>query len=247
MIRTGISPIVLCCLVCGMLLFGISGSYAGGKAGLYLVYMTPYGADARNVSRPGWGIGGLIVAPVPAWNNVVAIQLGGEYVNLLDKLVSMEGDVDGVYQQFDQVTSQHYSRIYLGPRLGAHGSDFFRPYMGADLSLTIYGIGTRLVLNDPDNPGETFDKGIDSNTKVVAGFDAMAGVDLNIANSYSVDIGVRYVKSFSLPQQLGEGAVTVYPQYFQVTLGFGLSFSKICSMMRGGDENPGPESPDPEN
>jgi opacity protein-like surface antigen len=209
---------------------------AGGKVGIYGVYMSPYGVDARNSSRPGFGIGGLFVAPVPAWNNAVAIQLGGEYINLLSKSISMEGEIDGIYQTFDQVTSQHYSRIYIGPRMGAHGEEFFRPYMGADLSLTIYGIGTKLSLNDPESQDGTSYRDIDSRTKVVAGFDVMAGVDLNISNSYSIDAGVRYVKSFSLPQQLGEGAETVYPQYFQVTIGFGLSFSKIGQMMRGGEE-----------
>jgi hypothetical protein len=39
-----------------------------------------------------------------------------------------------------------------------------------------------------------------------------------------VDIGVRYLKSWSVPQPLPHEVVTVHPEYFQVYLGLGFNF-----------------------
>ena len=49
-------------------------------------------------------------------------------------------------------------------------------------------------------------------------------MDLDIATRFNLDGGVRYVKTFNVPQQLGEGSVPINPEYFQVFLGFGVSF-----------------------
>jgi hypothetical protein len=50
------------------------------------------------------------------------------------------------------------------------------------------------------------------------------GVDLNFWNKWNLEGGVRYLKSFSLPQLLGEGSEKIHPQYFQIYIGAGISF-----------------------
>jgi hypothetical protein len=62
---------------------------------------------------------------------------------------------------------------------------------------------------------------------VVAGYDITLGIDLNFSNTVALDGGVRYLQSFSVPQQLGQGSEKIHPQYFQVYLGIGASFDMI--------------------
>ena len=56
------------------------------------------------------------------------------------------------------------------------------------------------------------------------------GLDMNFHNTWNLDFGVRYVKSFGLVQQLGTGMVKVPPEYFQITIGAGLSFEYLVSL-----------------
>ncbi len=60
------------------------------------------------------------------------------------------------------------------------------------------------------------------------GYDITLGVDLNFSNRIALDGGVKYLKSFSVPQQLGEGSVRVHPEYFQIYIGVGASFDLLA-------------------
>jgi hypothetical protein len=62
---------------------------------------------------------------------------------------------------------------------------------------------------------------------VIFGSDITLGLDLNFSNGIALDGGVKYIKSFSVPQQLGEGSVYIYPQYFQIYIGVGASFDML--------------------
>ena len=65
----------------------------------------------------------------------------------------------------------------------------------------------------------------DDEGHVVFGYDISLGADLNFSNTIAVEGGVRYMKSFSLIQQLGDGSVKVSPEYLQIYLGIGVNFS----------------------
>ena len=65
-----------------------------------------------------------------------------------------------------------------------------------------------------------------SETRTVFGYDFNAGVTSNIAMDFA-EIGARYLKSFSVPQQLGDGSVRVSPEYFQIYFGFGVGFDVL--------------------
>ncbi len=43
---------------------------------------------------------------------------------------------------------------------------------------------------------------------------------------WGIDGGVRYLKQYGVPQQLGDGAVTVQPSYLQYRLGVSLAISR---------------------
>jgi len=200
---------------------------AGGKIGLYGVHMTPYGVDAKTFSRPGWGVGGHVVFPFSETYNLLAGVAGLEYINLMGERFDDFTDVGGARFPYRQETDQHYMRLYLGGEVGGHGNGFFRPHAGMNIALVLYGISTDVVIEDEFDPEKEIRKNQSSVTHGVGGYDITLGLDLNFNNTVAIDVGVRYLKSFSLPEQLGEGSVTIYPQYFQIYIGIGASFDAL--------------------
>jgi len=53
---------------------------------------------------------------------------------------------------------------------------------------------------------------------------------VNFDDGIALDGGVRYVKSFSVPEQPGEESVRIYSQYFQIYFGIGVSFKMIADV-----------------
>jgi hypothetical protein len=199
----------------------LSDLIAGGKAGIYGIYMVPRGEDAENFSQPGLGFGLHIVVPVPQLANILAGTVGLEFINLLDKTIDLRDRTTGLW--VEQKTNQGYFRLFIGAQVGGHGNAFFRPHAGMNVALVVYSISTDLVVSD-SYTGEEIVQNVRDESHAVAGYDITLGIDLNFSNKFAIDGGVRYVKSFAVPQQLGEGSVKIYPQYFQVYLGIGLGF-----------------------
>lgn len=217
-----------------VLFFGSSDSFAGGKASFYGIYMVPYGSDARSFSRPGWGGGFELVLPIEQTRNLFAGTAGIELVNMLSQRESFQDQATGLL--VNQETDQNYLRLYLGLRVGGHGNGFLRPHVGVNVALVYYNIGTDLVVPDDYNPGNEVRQHLSDEGKAVLGYDVTMGLDLNFSNAVAVDGGVKYLKSFSVPQQLGNGSVKVYPQYFQIYIEFGFSFDYLRSHMTGVQE-----------
>jgi hypothetical protein len=199
----------------------LSDAVAGGKAGVYGIYMVPQGEDAKNFSRPGWGFGLHIVVPVPQLANILAGTAGFEMINLLDKTIDLRDRTTGLW--VEQKTSQNYFRLFIGAQVGGHGNAFFRPHAGMNVALVVYSISTDLVVSDSWDEDEIV-QNVSNESHVVAGYDITLGIDLNFSNTFAIDGGVRYLKSFAVPQQLGEGSEKIHPQYFQIYLGLGLAF-----------------------
>ena len=213
-------------IVCTVILvLGLANAYAGGKIGIYGIRMVPDGIDAEKYSRAGWGIGFHIVAPVPQLSNLLAGVGGIEFVNLLDNTTEFNDNITGL--RIEQQTSQHYIRIILGAQAGGHGSGFIRPHAGVNIAFINYGISTDVVVPDDIDRENEIRQNLNSEDHWVVGYGITFGIDLNFSNTVAVDGGVRFLKSFAVPQQLGEGSVKVHPQYFQVYLGIGLSFDMI--------------------
>jgi hypothetical protein len=209
-------------------LLGALPALAAGHLGLYGLRMDPYGRDARRYSRSGYGGGIQVVAPLPQSLNLLAGVAGLEVTNLLSETTTFQDRLTGL--RVEQQTNQHYGRFYLGARLGLHDHEFLRPYAGANLSVNFYGISTDVVVPDDSDRQNEIRQSLRSENRAAFGYDGTLGVDLDIATRFNLDGGVRYVKTFNVPQQLGEGSVPINPEYFQVFLGFGVSFE----MMHGG-------------
>jgi hypothetical protein len=202
-----------------------SGVLAGGKVGVYGIRMVPSGDDAEDYSRPGWGGGLHLVAPVPQLHNLLAGTAGIEMVNLLSRTVEFRDQITGL--RVEQQTDQNFFRIYLGGQVGGHGNGFIRPHAGINLALSIYNYDLDVVVPDDSDREDDIRQNLDQESEVVFGYDVTLGVDLNFSNTIVLDGGVRYLKSFSVPQQLADDAETIHPQYFQIYLGVGVAFEMI--------------------
>lgn len=190
------------------------------KVEIYMLRMDPQGLDATRFSR--WGFGGGIeaVMPLPGTYRIVAGTVGFEVVNLLSEARKFRDPTTGL--KIEQHTTQNYARLFTGGQLGVHSSGFLRPYVGANVAAVWYGIGSEYVIPDDYDHEKDIHQQIGSTGHVVFGWDASAGVDLNILDRVSFDLGVRYLHSYAVPQQLGQGAITIEPRYAQYRVGLGL-------------------------
>jgi hypothetical protein len=187
--------------------------------------MVPFGDDAEDYSRPGWGAGIHVVVPLPQLDNLLAGTVGFEGANLLSKTVEFRDRVTGL--RTEQQTDQTFLRLYLGGQVGGHGNGFVRPHAGLNLALAIYNYNVDVVIPDDSDRENEIRQNLQSESEVVFGYDFTLGVDLNFSNTIVVDGGVRYIKSFSVPQQLADEAETIHPQYFQLYIGVGIAFEFI--------------------
>ncbi len=230
MIRSSRRPTILFLLwIVIAVLLGIADAPAGGKVSIYGVRMVPYLADAETYSRAGWGGGLRVVLPVPQIFNLFAGTAGFEVVNLLSHSETFWDRTTGL--QVDQETDQNYLRLYLGGQVGGHGNGFLRPHAGVNIALVYYSITTDNVVPDTYNPGNEIRQNLRNEGNVVFGYDLTLGLDLNFSNKLALDGGVRYLKSFAVPQQLGEGSVKVYPQYVQIYLEVGIGLDYLTNGM----------------
>ncbi|NQT26366.1 outer membrane beta-barrel protein [candidate division KSB1 bacterium] len=208
-----------------IVLFCASNVIAGGKLGIYFISMVPRGEDADNYSRPGYGGGIHVVAPLPQVSNFIAVTGGFEYINLMSETKEFRQELTQL--RIEQQTDQHYLRFYAGGRVGGHGLGFIRPYAGMNLALVVYGIDMDVVIPDDHNYENEINQDLDSENHAVFGSDITLGVDFNFWNKWNLDTGVRYLKSFSVPEQLWEGSEKIHSEYFQFYFGVGVSFRTL--------------------
>jgi len=199
-----------------------ASALADGKLSLYLSRMEPTGVDAQRFSRASWGGGIEAVLPWYAAYNLVALTSGLELSNMLSQSTNVYDPI--LRETLEQRTNQSYGRFFVGGRVGPHGPGFVRPHAGANLAFVWYGISTDIDIPNPADPNQPITKNLDSNFDAAFGYDVNAGVDLNIANAFPVEVGMRFVKSFNVPQPLGQGAVSVSPSYLQTYLAIGVGF-----------------------
>jgi opacity protein-like surface antigen len=212
------------CWVLFILALGVlpaTASALEGKATLHLIRMVPSGEDAERFSNPGWGGGLQLTLPVPGLAGLLAGVVGAEYVNLLSETTTTYDSQ--TLLRVEQQTNQYFGRFYVGPEFGPHGRGTFRPHVGANLALVLYGISTDVVVPDDINRENEIRQSLRDENKAALGYDVTLGVDINPWNKVSIDVGARFVKSFNVPQQLGAGSEPIHPGYVQGYLGVAFS------------------------
>jgi hypothetical protein len=198
-------------------------AFASGRIGINFIVMAPYGSSATDFSKPGLGIGLDAVIPMKSLDQFCAFVAGAEMVNLKTKSIDVEDLETGIITE--QRTAQNYFRLKAGFQIGGYGDEFIRPHGGLTLALVRYSVST-----DLKNQYDEYET-IEEESKFIFGCDMTFGLNLNFHNEWDIDLGVRYVKSFGLVQQLGTRLVTVHPEYFQIYLGAGISFDSIALLL----------------
>jgi opacity protein-like surface antigen len=198
-------------------------SYQSGKVCLYGVYMEPRGMAAEDFSSDSWGAGLRFVLPIPGMTSFIAPVAGFEIVNMLSKTTEFRDQLTGL--RIEQRTNQTYARISIGVEAGPHVPFPVRPFLGMNLALVTYGIDTDVVVPDDSNRENDIRQNLRSKQHWGLGYDLTVGGDINFLTHFSVGGGYRYIKSYSVPQSLGDGSVEVSPEYGQVFIEVGIMFS----------------------
>ncbi|MBU0690868.1 hypothetical protein KKC97_11400 [bacterium] len=218
MTRTFLSVMLLLALG---LLAGVNSADAH-KLGLHGIYMEPNGSDAEEYSDGAVGYGVHFVGAGKKPFNMFGFVIGLENVDL-------HSDTERLIEpttllRVDHKIRQRYTRFFVGAELGGHGRGFLRPHIGMNLAIINYGFSIDAEVKDDYDPDLVIRQEIYGEDKWVFGQDITLGLDLLVHSRVYVDVGVRYLKSYSVPVPLEYGPVEVHPEYFQVYLGIGLNF-----------------------
>ena len=183
---------------------------------VYATRLDPADRSARDFSRPGYG-GGIDVSwPIQGSEGMLSVLGGVEATSLLSQVTTFQDRVTGL--RVEQHTDQVYGRLFVGGELGPHGNGFLEPYANAALALVVYGINTDVVIPDDFDRQNSINQNLSEQNEAAFGWSAGAGVNLNFGR-WGIDGGVRFLKQYGVPQQLGDGAVTIQPSYVQYRIG----------------------------
>ena len=214
-----------------LLCLGIATTASADKLGGHLIYMEPNGADAEDYSDGAFGFGIHGVAALPKPFHMLGLSIGLENVELRMQQKDIQDPVTLLTVR--HFIRQRYTRFYLGGELGGHGRGFLRPHIGFNFAIINYGYSITVRIPESLNP---FDPGNEISQKPIdeqewaLGQDFTLGLDILVHSKAYVDVGVRYLKSYSVPQPLKYAPVTVddepvkvHPEYFQIYIGGGFN------------------------
>lgn len=186
------------------------------RATFYLTRIDPADASARDYAEPGYG-GGIDVSwPLQGTQGLFSVIGGIEGSSLLSKVKTFHEQPSGL--RIEQHTDQFYARLFLGAELGPHGNGLLEPYANAAIGLVFYGINTNVVVPDDSDRQNSINQKLSEQNEAAFGWSAGTGLNLNFGR-WGLDGGARFLKQYGVPQQLGDGAVTIQPSYIQYRLG----------------------------
>jgi len=219
----------VCCvrilvLLCAALFTAGVASAVPKKAEIYVLGRFPSGPEAKDHSGEGAGLGGCIVFPSHRVAKLFAAVGGVDWVELESKTRGL--DWTDYNAETRQITTQHYARIYVGGEIGGHGHGFLRPHAGVNFAVIGYWIYTRVQEWDYQTADwETF-RPKRLRFRPSLGYDLSCGMEFNFRDKWMIDLGLRTLRSLFVPLQLGDDAVTIYPQYGEIYLGVGFPINK---------------------
>jgi hypothetical protein len=186
---------------------------------IYGMLMNPTNQEAHDYSDSGWGGGVDVSWPVNGTEGMLSMIGGIEAASLLSSVKTFQDQTTGL--RIEQHTDQAYGRLFLGGEIGPHGNGTIQPYGNLALALVMYGISSDVVIPDDVNAENAINQHLSDHTEAAFGWSAGGGVNLNFGK-WGLDGGLRFVKQYGVPQQLGAGAVTIQPSYFQYRLGLSI-------------------------
>jgi len=183
---------------------------------VYGTRIDPEDRSARDFARPGYGGGVDLSLPIRGSEGMLSAIGGIEVTSMLSQVKTFSDRTTGL--RVEQHTDQVYGRFFVGGELGPHGNGFLEPYANAAIALVFYGISTNVVIPDDFNRQNSINQVLRDENEAAFGWSAGTGVNFNFGR-WGVDGGARFLKQYGVPQQLGDGAVTIQPSYVQYRLG----------------------------
>ena len=211
--------VTLALLALALVAFARPASAAVPRFTIYGMMMDPTDQAARDYSDPGWGGGVDVSWPVTGTEGLLSMIGGLEAASLYSSVKTFQDQTTGL--RIEQHTDQVYGRLFLGGELGPHGNGTLQPYGNLAIALVIYGINTDVVIPDDSDLQNSINQHLSGHTEAAFGWSGGGGVNLNFGK-WGIDGGIRFVKQYGVPQQLGAGAVTIQPSYFQYRLGLSI-------------------------
>jgi hypothetical protein len=213
-----LSPALAALALC---VFALPALAATARGTLYGMVVSPTDQAARDFSDPGWGGGLEVSCPIHGTEGMLSVIGGFEAASLYSSVKTFQDQTTGL--RVEQHTDQGYARLFLGGELGPHGNGTIQPYGNLAVALVFYGISTDVVIPDDSNLENSINQHLSDHNEAAFGWSAGAGVNL-FFGKWGVDGGIRFIKQYGVPQQLGAGAVTIQPSYFQYRLGLSIPF-----------------------
>jgi hypothetical protein len=210
----------LAALLLATTLFAVPASAAIPRAGIYVLRLDPSDVNARDFAKPGWGAGVDVSWPLPGTAGLLSAVGGLEAASLFSKVKKFQDPLTGL--RVEQHTDQMYGRLFLGGELGPHGNGFLEPYANLAVAVVFYGISSTVVVPDDSNRQNDINQLLSDQNEAAFGWSAGTGVNLNLGR-WGINGGLRYLKQYGVPQQLGDGAVTIQPSYLQYRLGVSIA------------------------
>ena len=164
----------------------------------------------------GYGGGADVSWPIPFTQGLLAAFGGAEVSSLYSGVRTVVDSASG--QRFEHHMDQLYGRFFAGGEIGPHGTGTIEPYANLALSTILYGF-----FDDVQVSGGDVSELLVSQHEVAMGWSAGAGVNMNFAR-FGLTGGVRYLREFGTPRQLGNGTVVVQPAYVQYRFGITVPF-----------------------
>jgi hypothetical protein len=164
----------------------------------------------------GYGGGADVSWPITWTQGLLAAFGGAEVSSLYSGVRAVVDSTSGV--RFEHHMDQLYGRFFLGGEIGPHGTGTLEPYANLALSTILYGF-----FDDVRVTGGDVHELLVSQHEVAMGWSAGAGVNMNFTH-FGLTGGVRYLREFGTPRQLGNGAVVVQPAYMQYRFGITVPF-----------------------
>jgi hypothetical protein len=187
------------------------------RVAVYAMRIDPGAPLRQGAWNSGYGGGAEVSWPIPGTQGLFAAYGGAEVSSFYSGVRTVADSASG--ERAEHHMDQLYGRFFAGGELGAHSDGTLEPYANLALATIVYGYFDDVKLTAGDASQEL----LVSEHEVAMGWSAGAGVNLNFAH-FGVTGGVRYLRQFGTPRQLGNGTVPIQPAYMQYRIGITAPF-----------------------
>jgi hypothetical protein len=194
-----------------------AGATATPRASMYVLRVDPGAPLRRGALNSGYGGGADVTWPIPRSQGLLAVFGGAEAASLLSRTYTLVDTTSGDHAEHHM--DQLYGRFYAGAEMGPHADGTLEPYANFAFSSIVYGYYDDVQLTT----GGKHEELLVAQHEVGVGWAAGAGMNLNF-RSFGITGGVRYLRQFGTPRQLGNGTVAIQPAYMQYRLGVTMPF-----------------------